>query len=178
MFIQAKGNCTVTLKDSAGNGTWASNSTLGVAYGGATIKIESGNYSSGDTAFWAGGADETGNIIVNNGTITGQEFAIGVGKDSVATINNGKLIARDNAVVGGNGSQGKYENATININGGELEGHIQTAGYTGCGVYMPNSGTVNISGGKFTIDGVGVCARAGKINITGGEFISTVSTAG
>lgn len=43
---------------------------------------------------------------------------------------------------------------------------------------MPNSGTVNVNGGKFTIDGVGICARAGEINITDGEFISTVDTEG
>ena len=43
---------------------------------------------------------------------------------------------------------------------------------------MPNSGVVNVTGGKFTIDGVGICARAGEINISGGEFESTVSTLG
>lgn len=43
---------------------------------------------------------------------------------------------------------------------------------------MPNDGTVTINGGKFDIDGVGICARAGHININGGEFTSTVSSAG
>ena len=43
---------------------------------------------------------------------------------------------------------------------------------------MPNSGELTINGGTFNIDGVGVCARAGKVNIKGGQFVSTSTREG
>lgn len=176
-LIIANGH-TITLKDSAGDGAINSSSTIGVATNGGMIEIQSGSYTSGNVAFWAGGKNATGSIKVIDGTISGQEGAICTGGEgSTVTIEGGTFIGVDNAVIGNNGSVG-FEGATINISGGEFVGHIQTAGYTGCGVYLPNNCELNITGGKFTIDGVGICARAGQVNIDGGEFISTVDTAG
>ena len=173
--------CVVTLKDSAVNntyGTITSSQTIGRATNNGTIKIESGHYTcTANNAFWAGGKNDIGHIIVEDGEITAQECAIGVGKDSSIIVEDGILTGLDNSVLGGNGSAG-YEGATITVNGGQFNGHIQTAGYTGCGIYMPNDGIVTVNGGKFDIDGVGIAARAGQININGGEFISTVATEG
>lgn len=184
-MIIAKGEgVVVTLIDTSEEktGSITSTNTIGTAIQGATLDIKSGTYNcTGSNAFWAGGKNSTGTIIVGDDkhapVITAQEFGLAVGKDSVLTVNDGKVTTNDNAVFGGNGSAG-YENATITINGGEFNGHIQTAGYTGCGIYMPNSGKVTVNGGKFTVDGVGICARAGEVEVKGGEFISTVDTEG
>lgn len=173
--------CVVTLKDSAvnnGGGTVVSRSLVGKSVNSGTIKIESGNYSStGDYCFWAGGRNETGSVIVEDATITGQEGAVAAGKDSTIVVNGGLLTGRDNAVLASNGSAG-YEGAQITVNDGEFVGEIQTSGYTGCGVYFPNDGVLTINGGTFNVAGVGIAARAGQVNINGGAFVSTVDTAG
>lgn len=170
--------CTVTLKDSAGNGTVSSQGVIGSAINDGTIKIESGKFvSSADNGFWAGGKNKTGHIIVDGGEITAQECAIGGGFESSIIVNDGTLTSLDNSVLGGNGSAG-YEGLTMTINGGQFNGHIQSEGYTGCGIYAPNDGVVTVNGGTFEIDGVGIAARAGKVFINGGEFYSTVDTEG
>ena len=52
-------------------------------------------------------------------------------------------------------------------------GHITTPGYIACGIYHPQEGQLNISGGTIYADGgVGVLMRAGDANITGGTIIA------
>lgn len=172
----------VTLKDSGSNGSYTTSGNIALVQDGATLKIESGTFrTTSGVGFWAGGKDQTGNIVIgdeNGGpTIIAQEFAIGAGKNSKVTINAGSLTAKDNAVVGDNGSAG-YEGAEFVINGGTFKGEIQSNGYTGCGVYLANNGKLTINGGEFTVDGVGVCARAGEVEINGGSFVSTVTSEG
>lgn len=175
--------CVVTFKDGTvnelgGDGSIVSSGKIAKAVNGGTINIESGNYTStGDYCFWAGGRNETGHINISDGVITGQEGAAAAGKDSTLTVSGGTLTGNDNAVLASNGLEG-YEGATINVEGGRFIGKIQTAGYTGCGIYFPNAGEVNVSGGEFDVDGVGICARAGKINVTGGTFKTNVTTEG
>ncbi len=114
-------------------------------------------------------------LTMNGGTVRSQEFGVLASMDSVVTINDGELTTNDNCVVGGNG-QGtniKEKGITININGGELEGNIQSAGYASCGVYMPQDGEVNITGGLiYSTNGAGVVMRAGDLNITGGTIVA------
>ena len=67
----------------------------------------------------------------------------------------------------------------MNISGGTMIGGIQSTGYIACGVYHPQKGTLNITGGKFQItNGVGVLIRAGSANITGGEIATTGKVSG
>lgn len=55
-----------------------------------------------------------------------------------------------------------------------LIGHITSQGYVACGIYHPQRGTLNISGGTIYADGgVGVLMRGGTANITGGKIITT-----
>ena len=175
-------NTVVTLKDSAGDGSYVTRGIIATVIDGATLNIESGYYeSTGDNAFWAGRKNATGTINVGTAAggpeIVAQEDCIAAGKDSTIVVNNGTFTSKDNAVLASNGSAG-YEGAKITVNDGYFFGHIETNGYTGCGVYFPNDGELTINGGKWNIDGVGVCARAGKVNVKGGEFVSTVDTAG
>ena len=91
-------------------------------------------------------------------------------------INNGTFTAKDNAVVGTNGSS-NYAGSTITINGGTFNGNIQTSGYIACGVYVANNDTVNINGGTFNItDGVGILMRAGDTTIGKGVKINLNNT--
>lgn len=170
--------CVVTFKDGAGNGTITSAGIVGEAVNGGTIKVESGNFvSTGDDVFWAGDQDNTGHVIIEGGELIAQEYCVGLGKDSSILVEDGVLTSLDNAVLAGNGLAG-YEGGSITVEGGHFNGHIQTAGYTGCGVYLPNDGVVTINGGEFNVDGVCIAARAGQVNINGGTFVSTVDTEG
>lgn len=45
-MIIANGNCTVKIKDSAGDGTITSSGVIGQAVNGATLEIDSGNFVS------------------------------------------------------------------------------------------------------------------------------------
>lgn len=130
-----------------------------------------GNYSTGAT----GGKATTVNI--NGGYILAREYGVGVrGLGAVANVQGGVIETEDNAAVAGNGTVSDTQNdggTIINITGGTLIGNITTAGYIACGVYHPQQGTLNISGGTIYADsGVGVLMRAGDANITGGTIIA------
>ena len=63
----------------------------------------------------------------------------------------------------GNGTK---HNTVININGGELTG---TDGYA---IYHPQSGELNITGGRLTGGETGIEIRAGKLNLSGDAVIT------
>ena len=114
---------------------------------------------------------------IKGGYISAQEFGIGVyGRTAVLNVNGGVIEARDNAAVAGNGSRdADYtpEGYVINVNGGMLIGKIKTTGYVSCGIYHPNAGTVNVTGGEIiSTNGAGIVARAGQTNISGGTIIA------
>ena len=122
-------------------------------------------------------------FVMNGGYILSQEFSVCVyGKKATFTLNNGVLESKDNTCVGNNGSISKDEDmggTEININGGNIIGHIQSSGYIANGISQANYGTLNISGGVIYADGgCGVIARAGKVNITGGKIITTGTSSG
>ena len=157
------------------------------AFGG-TVTLKSGSIVSSDLGAYVQG-DTTGNSIISStfniegGYIEAQEFAATTqGKGATLNISGGVLVAKDNAVVAGNGTVTSEKNlggTTINISGGTMIGHITTDGYIACGVYHPQQGTLNISGGTIYADGgVGILMRAGVANITGGNIIATGTDAG
>lgn len=126
--------------------------------------------STNDTAIEA---YQNGNVVINDGLITAQEVGVLVTTNSNVTMNGGEISTVDNFCIGGNGTSGKG-GTTINITGGTLNGHIQSAGYVACGIYNPQDGIVNISGGEITGEnGCGVLMRAGILNVTGGTIIGT-----
>ena len=166
-------------------------SNLGLyAIKGGEIVLESGSVeSTGNIGVYAqgnftpGGAAQNSKITVKGGYIQAQECAASAqGNGATLDIQGGVLQAKDNAVISGNGTKNDKKDCggtTINISGGTMIGDIQSAGYIACGVYHPQQGTLNITGGKFQItNGVGVLVRAGSANITGGEIITTGSVNG
>ena len=157
---------------------------------GGEIIVESGSFESTNGNgvgvqgnFVPSGADMNSKVTIQGGYILAQEVAALVhGHKAVLNVEGGVLQAKDNAVVSGNGTKKDGDNrggTTINISGGTMIGGIQSSGYIACGVYHPQEGTLNITGGKFQItNGVGVLIRAGSANITGGEIVTTGSVNG
>ena len=157
---------------------------------GGEIILESGSVeSTGNMGVYAQGNLTTSGdaqhskITIKGGYILAQEYAASAqGRGAELNIEGGVLKAKDNAVVGGNGTKTgdkDYGDTTINISGGTMIGGIQSDGYIACGVYHPQKGTLNITGGKFQItNGVGLLIRAGSANITGGEIVTTGSVNG
>jgi len=56
------------------------------------------------------------------------------------------------------------------MNGGKLTAHIQSNGYTACGVYMPNNGKFVMNGGEIVSEGAGIVMRAGEVELNGGSI--------
>ena len=166
-------------------------SNLGLyAIKGGEIVLESGSVeSTGNIGVYAqgnftpGGAAQHSKITVKGGYILAQECAASAqGNGATLDIQGGVLQAKDNAVISGNGTKNSTKDCggtIMNISGGTMIGGIQTPNFIACGVYHPQQGTLNITGGKFQItNGVGVLIRAGSAKITGGEIITTGSVNG
>ena len=121
---------------------------------------------------------------INGGYLHSREYGIGVyGNGAVLNVEGGVIVADDNAAVAGNGSKTASQNfggTTINISGGTLIGHIFSPGYIAVGVYHPQAGELNITGGTIYADnGVGICIRNGALNISDdAEIIATGTEAG
>lgn len=159
------------------------------AINGGEIIIENGSFESANMGVYAqgnytpDGAAQNSKITVKGGYILAQEFAASAqGNGAELDIRGGVLKAKDNAVIGGNGTKNSTKDCggtIMNISGGTMIGGIQSTGYIACGVYHPQQGELNITGGKFLItNGVGVLIRAGSANITGGEIVTTGSVNG
>lgn len=166
-------------------------SNLGLyAIKGGEIVLESGSVESTGNigVFVQGNMTTSGDAIhskitVKGGYILAQENAASAqGRGAKLNIEGGVLKAKDNAVISGNGTKNTdkdFGGTTMNISGGTMIGGIQSTGYIACGVYHPQQGTLNITGGKFQItNGVGVLIRAGSANITGGEIVTTGTVSG
>ena len=160
------------------------------AINGGEIILESGSVeSTGNMGVYAqgnftpSGAAQNSKITVKGGYILAQECAASAqGNGATLDIQGGVLQSKDNAVVSGNGTKSNTKDCggtIMNISGGTMIGGIQSTGYIACGVYHPQKGTLNITGGKFQItNGVGVLIRAGSANITGGEIATTGKVSG
>jgi hypothetical protein len=173
-LVTVNGELTVT--DATGTGKIKRNGYAVDVYGKFTL--QSGNVET--TSGTGINAEYNSTVTIDGGTVESMEFAILACGKSVVTVNDGVLTANDNAVIGGNGTNSDtYKGYTINVNGGELIGHIKTAGYVACGIYHPNVGTVNINGGEIKTDGgCGVLIRAGKFSMTAGTITVTGNTTG
>ena len=119
-------------------------------------------------------------VVLENGAIKSVEFGALVTKNSTFTMNGGTITTSDNCGIGGNGTNtDNYKNYTINFNGGVINGNITTAGYVSCGIYHPNKGTVNVTGGVInSSNGAGIVQRAGELNVTGGTINAKQKTEG
>ena len=157
-----------------GKGTIQSTGSAVMAQNGGEVIIEGGNIIS--TTGNAVVATKGGTVTMNDGYIQSQEAGIlTTYQGSTINFNGGTINTIDNFGIGGNGTlnaNADQGGTVINITGGRIEGHITSPGYVACGIYLPNHGICNISGGEIVaIGGCGICQRAGILNVTGG-FIS------
>ena len=159
--------------------------TTVVAANGGSVVIENGIISAtgnlGVSAVGnvqAGGEAQNSTVTINGGYVIAQEYAATAqGNGAELTVNGGVIVAKNNAAIGGNGTKNNQVDrggTVISINGGTVISHITSDGYIACGVYHPQQGQLNITGGTIVADGgVGVLMRGGDANITGGTIIAT-----
>ena len=114
---------------------------------------------------------EGSEVVINSGSVTAQEAGIYPASGAKLTINGGTISCIDNGGVMGNGTPGKG-NTEIVMNGGRIEGHITSAGYQACAVYLPNSGSFTMNGGEIVSDGAGIVMRGGQVNLNAGSVIA------
>lgn len=143
------------------------------------------NYTIGIYGNNAAGATDPINtsVYIKGGYQVGPEGGPMVaGKGALLEVSGGVIVGTDNAPVAGNGTIDSAEDdggTTINISGGTLIGHIKSSGYIALGIYHPQAGTLNITGGTIYADGgAGIVMRAGELNMTGGEVIATGTAEG
>ena len=161
---------------------------------GGTLSVKSGIIKStgnvgvaveGETTFTDWSTKVNSSATIEGGYLEGPEGAlIALGNGAKATVKDGVLLATDNAAVAGNGSCNQernlnYGGTEININGGTLIGKIKTAGYIACGIYHPQYGTLNVTGGKIiAVDGVGIVVRNGELNLQNADIKASGTTKG
>ena len=190
--IAVKG--TLTIKDGKAKGlavdtdknvTYTSGKILAV--GGRAVEVDTGatfTMSSGTLEstknYSLRVVGDGATATINGGYLVGAEGAIGVFGSATLNVKGGVMEGRDNAAIAGNGSgtdnkEGiDYSGTTINVSGGTIIGKISSQGYSACGIYHPQNGTLNVSGGKiYAVNGAGILARAGIVNVTGGNIVST-----
>ena len=122
-------------------------------------------------------------LVMTGGYIEAPEFgAAAAGRGAKLSIQDGVIVAHNNAAVAGNGtnSSERYDGGTtIEISGGTIISHITSPGYIACGVYHPQKGSLTISGGTIYADGgVGVLMRGGTLEMTNGTVIATGTASG
>lgn len=153
----------MTLKDSSTEKKGkivASQDYTAASYNGSLIEI------AGEDASMT---MESGNIsAVRETPDSNGQYGVGVTDGGDFTMTGGKIEAGWFAVAG-NGNY-KTQNSIINITDGEL---ISTADYA---VYLPQSGTTTISGGKVYGAAGGVCIQRGTLNVEGIALITSKGT--
>lgn len=153
----------MTLKDSSTEKKGkivASQDYTAASYNGSLIEI------AGEDASMT---MESGNIsAVRKTPNSNGQYGVGVTDGGDFTMTGGKIEAGWFAVAG-NGNY-KTQNSIINITDGEL---ISTADYA---VYLPQSGTTTISGGKVYGAAGGVCIQRGTLNEEGTALITSKGT--
>lgn len=134
-----------------------------VTIDGATV------VSKNDVAINASGAGAE--VVIESGKVEAQESGVLVTSGASVVVNGGEIECTDNCPLQGNGTKGQGD-VNMVMNGGKLIAHITSAGYTACGVYMPNSGSFTMNGGEIISDGAGVVMRGGEVNLNGGSIVA------
>ncbi len=154
------------------NGSVSNTGRAVLVQNGGTVTFENVNVSSStDVAVDVTGADSK--LTMESGKITAQESGVLITTNAAFEMNGGEIECWDNCPIQGNGTvkpdndQGHID---VVMNGGKLVAHIQSNGYTACGVYMPNSGKFTMNGGEIISDGAGLVMRAGEVELNGGSI--------
>ena len=185
MTVAKGGN--LTIKDSGTGGTYngtGANYSVYVKRGGI-FNLESGTLTNSSTnpktqhvvvrvegGTAATPAASTANI--KGGKIETKGTPVYVAyPGATVNVSGGELVGNGLACIAGQGNKG-LGGTTINISGGTLTAKPYDDASAACGIYHPNEGTLNITGGNINVaDGVGVLMRGGEMTMTGGEINAT-----
>jgi hypothetical protein len=118
-----------------------------------------------------GAVGSSAKITMNSGYIVAGEAPVSIQQGAKVVMNGGVLEGRDNCPLMGQGTAGNGGTEMV-INGGKLIAHITSAGYTACGIYMPNDGKLVMNGGEIISDGAGIVMRAGEVELNGGSIVA------
>ena len=158
-------NGALTLSNTAEGVGGITSTFSGIVDNYGTLTVNGGTYSTtaeDATAIWNN--DENSQITVNGGTVSSSKWGIVVVSKSKLTVKGDAVITGDDSAISGNGSEGQG-GTTINIEGGTITGGS-------VGIYHPQSGNLNITGG--TISGeTGVYVKSGELSVTGGAINGT-----
>lgn len=160
-------NGTLNILDSSdvlGRVIYSGKSAIINAIDGSEVNVDGGNYES---KYLGLSVNYGGVLTISNPNVSvkAQEFSLSVYRNSTLNVEGGTFTSLDNAIIGtaGNKELGGF---TINITGGTFNGNIQSTGYIANGIYMANTGTVNIENATFNItDGIGILVRSGSLNL-------------
>ncbi len=165
LFVINNTDATLTINDSAGAGE-----LTGGDYG---VKIF-GNQKANDRT------PVNAKLIMNGGTFSAKYWVVAIyGAGAQVDINEGatlKATEVDGYAISGSGIVNAAENnggTVININGGEVIGGNGVDpgddNIAAAGIYHPQDGTLNMSGGKVS-GYMGIQFKSGKLNMTGGTI--------
>lgn len=142
--------------------TFSDDKMIGVI-GSADFTIANGSVvAPGDYAIQV--QDDATLNILSDANITAGSYGITVWDNAI--VNSKGNITVTGAGYGITGNGGYPQNTQINIIGGSI------TAVNGSALYLPQTGTTNISGGILTGNNV-IGIKAGILNITGGELIAT-----
>ncbi len=168
--VDAEHNVTYT------SGKITTTESIFYIYNSSTLTLESGTLESTGSYPVYIDDDDAAYFVMNGGYVHGAEFAISLWASTTVNINGGVVKSDDQAAITGNGTAkwSTEKGTTVNVTGGTIIAKTKTTGDISCGIYNPQAGVVNISGGTIYADnGAGVVMRAGDLNITGGEIVTT-----
>ena len=185
MTVEKGGN--LTIKDSGTGGTYnglGANYSIYVRKGGI-FNLESGTLTNSSTVSGTsnvviqifGGDAETpvaSTANIKGGKVESKGTPVFVAyPGATVNVSGGELVGNGLACIAGQGNKG-LGGTTINISGGTLTAKPYDDASAACGIYHPNEGTLNITGGNINVaDGVGVLMRGGEMTMTGGEINAT-----
>lgn len=190
--IDAWGAAAVQMKGGSISAGWGIEAFGPKSEDSKTTVAVSGGEITGKTAAMLLHANQSGGSAHSNAypvevTVSGSaklsvgaqgESAIGVfGKGAVLNVTGGEITggAGYGAICGNGTKTDKEDNSgtEINIKGGKIVGQSDNT-WTGNGIYHPQDGVLNITGGEIT-GGTGIEIRAGKLNISGGIITGTAT---
>lgn len=187
-YITVSKGGNLTIKDSDNGGTYngtGANYSVYVKKGGI-FNMESGTLTNSSTA------SGTSNVVVRvegdaktpvastanikGGKVESKGTPVFVAyPGATVNVSGGELNGSGLACIAGNGTEG-MGGTTINVSGGTLTAAAADDASAACGIYHPNEGTLNITGGTINVaDGVGVLMRSGEMTMTGGKINATAT---
>ena len=161
----------LTVQDSGTGGNIsiakANNATTKAFYVNGKLTVNGGTISADYSAAYV---NANGEMIVNDGVVHGDSYAININKSNGhVIINGGTVTAAGEATLCTNGNEGISNPGVYDINGGTIEN-------TGAGaaIYNPNRGTtVNVHAPAVITGGTGIVMKGGTLNIDGGTISGT-----